>query len=420
MILLTTLLVLDHGGRVGLTLPQAVELARGSGTSVRLADSRAAEAHAKEDEALSRLLPVVSASASQMARSYNFLTGGIEFPGFPPRVPFYSIQDVRLGVKGPLFSPAAWNARAAAVSGAKARDTERDALRDDEALRAGLAWIALAKAQSLERDREEALRLARDLERMALDQKASGAASGLDVLRSESQVVASQRALASARLSREQASIALSRELGFPVQDTVAASTALPMDPTTADLAPGASSTSRVAAAEQGRETAKLEVAAYRAQFLPTVGFGADYGLSGRHLEEDGEWTGQVGIFAEWDLWDGGGDHARLAQARERQHQADLASVETRRQSELDLQDARRTLEGSREQLALATRQAALADSQISMASLRFRQGASGNLEVVQAQSERNTAHAAWIEAAGSHQAARVRLLWASGRWDGI
>jgi len=420
MILLTTLLVLGHGGQVGLTLPQAIELARGSGTAVLLADSRAAEARAKEDEALSRLLPVVSASASQTARSYNFLTGGIEFPGFPPRVPFYSIQDVRLGVKGPLFSPAAWDARSAAVSGAKTRDTERDALRDDAALRAGLAWIALAKAQSLERDREEALRLARDLEHMALDQKASGAASGLDVLRSESQVVASERALASARLSREQASVALSRELGFTIQDTAIASAALPMDAGAVAPVSGEPSTARVLAAEQGRETARLEVAAYRAKFLPTVGFGADYGLSGRHLEEDGEWTGQVGVYAEWDLWDGGGDHARLAQAREREHQAAISSVETKRQAELDLRDARRTLDGSREQLLLATRQAALADSQISMASLRFLQGASGNLEVVQAQTERNTAHAAWIEAAGSHQAARVRLLWALGRWDGI
>jgi outer membrane protein TolC len=150
------------------------------------------------------------------------------------------------------------------------------------------------------------------------------------------------------------------------------------------------------------------------------VGFEADYGYSGRHLQEDGEWTGQVGLFAEWSLWDGGSDDARLAQAREREHQAALAATEIARTTLLDRHDAIRTLDRTREGLRLATVQAALADSQIVLARDRFREGGSGNLEVVQAQAERNAAHAAWIDAAGAHQAALVRLRWATGRWDGI
>jgi len=72
------------------------------------------------------------------------------------------------------------------------------------------------------------------------------------------------------------------------------------------------------------------------------------------------------------------------------------------------------------EQLELARTQAALADSQLVLSRERFQDGASGNLEVVQAQAERNTAHAAWIEAAGAHQAALVRRSWATGNWDGF
>jgi len=420
MIILATILVIEAGARVPLTLAQAVELAHDSSASVRLADSRTAEAQARTSEATSHLLPTVTASAAQMSRSYNFLTGGISFPGLAPRIPFYSIQDVRLGVKGPLIAPAAWMAKSAAELGAKAKGLEREATADDASLRGALGWNALCKAQALEKDREEALKLAHELEGMALDLKASGVGTGLDVLRARTQVVVSERALSQARLAREQAAVALSRELGFGIQDTVVAATALTMDASTGFVSAEDYQPLRVKAADQSRQAAEQEVSASRAKFLPTLGFGADYGLSGQHLADDGEWTGQIGVFAEWELWDGGTDDARLAQAREREHQAAIAAFEARRQSGLDRKDAQQTMERTREQLALATRQASLADSMIAMSRDRFREGASGNLEVVQAQAERNTAHAAWIEAAGAHQATLLRLRWATGHWDGI
>lgn len=420
MILVSTIIVFHVGAQVKLGLAQAIELARDSSANVRIAGSRVSEARAKRSEAVSRLLPAVAASASQTTRSYNFLTGGIEFPGLAPRIPFYSIQEVRLGVRAPLYAPSAWKTKSVAEMAVEVRESEREELREDAALRAGLAWFALCKAQALEKDRESALELARDLEAIATAQKASGAATGLDVLRSKGQVVASRRALASASQARELASIGLSRELGLTESDTIVAATPLPLEPA-ADLAAASLVGSiRIRQAQAAREVATRDVAASRARFLPTVGFEADYGYAGTHLEENGEWTGQVGVFAEWSLWNGGSDDARLAQAREREHQASIAATEIARTVALDRQEAMQTLERTRESLRLATLQATLADSQIVLARDRFREGGSGNLEVVQAQAERNTAHAAWIDAAGAHQAALVRLRWATGRWDGL
>ena len=420
MILVSTIFAIASGAQVKLTLSQAVELARDSSANIRMAASRVVEAEAKRSEAKARLMPEVTASASQMQRSYNFLTGGIEFPGFPARVPFYSIQDVRLGVKGPLYAPSAWFARSAAEIGVQAKRSEREALREDAALRAGLAWVALGKAQALEKDRDDALALALELERIASDLKESGVSTGLDLLRARSQVVASQRALEAAHQSRDQASIGLARELGLTEFDTIAVAGSLPLEPSAVVVAQDGFESARIQGARQARSAAERDVAASRARFLPTVGFEADYGYSGRHLADDGEWTGQVGLFAEWSLWDGGSDDARLAQARERERQAALAATEIARTTSLDRHDAIRTLDRTREGLRLATVQAALADSQIVLARDRFREGGSGNLEVVQAQAERNAAHAAWIDAAGAHQAALVRLRWATGRWDGI
>lgn len=420
MILLATILSLQTQAKIQLTLAQAVDWARDSSAPAKLAASREAEARSREAEATSHLLPGLTASASQMTRSYNFLTGGIDFPGLAARVPYYSIEDARVSVTAPLISPVAWKARAAAKQGTRARGAERESAGDDASLRGGIAWVELAKAQVLEKDREEALRLARDLETMANDQKSSGTATGLDVLRAQSQVVDSRRALSQARFARSRASLSLARELGLEESDSLVASGVLSMEPSPTPARTSADVPSRVRTAEESRKAADLEVDANRARFLPTIAVAADYGLSGQYLTKDGIWTGQIGIFAEWSIWDGGGDGSKLAQARERLRQATISSAEVRRQSAIDIGEAARLVEQAGEQLELARIQAALADSQLVLSRERFQEGASGNLEVVQAQAERNAAHAAWIEAAGAHQAALVRRGWATGHWDGF
>jgi outer membrane protein TolC len=423
MILLATWLVLQTQAKIELNLDQAVDWARDSSATSKLAASREAEAVARKSEATSGLLPTLTASATQMTKSYNFLTGGLSFPGFalPSPIPWYSIQDARLTVQAPLFSAVAWKSLSAAEQGVKARGAEHEAIRDDASLRGGLAWVELSKAQMLEHDREEALQLARDLETMADDQKASGSATGLDVLRAQAQLVGSQRALLQAKLAREKASLALARELGVDESDTLVAVGTLSLQAKPLSAKGKPVTTPRVRAAQENQEAARLEAEASKARFLPTLGVEADYGYSAGKEEFDGggDWTGQVGVFAEWTIW-GGGDEAKLAQARQKERQASISFSEARRQAAIDLDDAELAESRSREQLGLAGAQAALVDSELVLSRERFHDGGSGNLEVVQAQGDRNAAHASWIEAAGMHAAALVRLRWATGLWDGF
>ena len=423
MILLATWLVLQTQAKIQLNLDEAVRWARDSSASAKLAASREEEAAARKSEAVSHLLPTLTASATQMTKSYNFLTGGLSFPGFalPSPIPWYSIQDARITVQAPLFSAAAWRSTSAAEQGMKARGAEHEAIRDEASLRGGLAWVELSKAQMLERDREEALQLARDLERMADDQKASGTATGLDVLRAQAQLVGSQRALLQAKLAREKASMALSRELGLDESDTLSAVGALSLQAKAPVAKPMQAATPRVRAAQENKEAARLEAEASKARFLPTLAVAGDYGYSAgkEQFEGGGNWTGQVGVFAEWTIW-GGDDGAKLAEARQKERQASISFSEARRQAAIDLDEAELAENRSREQLGLAGAQAALVDSELVLSRERFHEGGSGNLEVVQAQGERNVAHASWIEAAGMHAAALVRLRWATGLWDGF
>jgi len=426
MILLATWLVLQTQAKIELNLDQALEWARDSSATAKLAASREAEAAARKSEATSSLLPTLTASATQMLKSYNFLTGGIAFPSssefsIPSPIPWYSIQDARLTVQAPLFSAVAWKSLSAAQQGVRAREAEHQAIRDDASLRGGLAWVELSKAQMLERDREEALQLARDLETMADDQKSSGTATGLDVLRAQAQLVTSQRALLQAKLERERASIALARELGLGESDTLMAIGTLPLQAKPLVHTATPATVPRVRAAQENKDAARLEAEASKARFFPTVGVEADYGYSAGvdQFDGGGNWTGQVGVFAEWSLW-GGGDESKLAQARQKERQASISYSEARRQAAIDLDEAELVESRSREQIELAGAQAALVDSELVLSRERFHDGGSGNLEVVQAQGDRNVAHASWIEAAGTYAAALVRLRWATGLWDGF
>ena len=63
---------------------------------------------------------------------------------------------------------------------------------------------------------------------------------------------------------------------------------------------------------------------------------------------------------------------------------------------------------------------AAMADSELVLSRDRYEGGASGNLEVVQAQGSRTQSHTAWIEAAAAYQVAVLRLRWIAGDWRGL
>ena len=91
------LLMALHGADMPFTLAQAVERARDSATANLSAGQRVADDSLTRREVFGHLLPKVELSATQLSQSANIATYGFSMPGLDPYVPFYSIQDVRLG-----------------------------------------------------------------------------------------------------------------------------------------------------------------------------------------------------------------------------------------------------------------------------------------------------------------------------------
>jgi len=402
-----------------LSLSQAMDLARDSGLAAQTADSRRLQAEDRSRQALAPMLPRLDLQAYHMVRSYNLASTGL----YPSQyVPLFGNEDARLAARWTLLdlsSLSHW--KAAQVSAQSATATHR-AARDQAAFDAGLAWIDLARARALLRSRDSAAVLAKRLRSMAEEQSAAGSATRLDVIRARNQEVLTARAVSQARLAVETARLNLRDRLGLSPEIVPEASDTLPLaaDPSDTVLAAGDSRDRlpEVLAARSAAEAAALEARAERRTLLPTLGISGDYGLSGYRLNSAAEWTGSVAVTATWNLWEGGSRQQKLRIAAETGRQAELALRARTLRADLDTRTTKAAVREGAIQVECSSQAATLSDQELELAMERFRSGASGNADVVQAQVEASNAHAAWVDAAGAFQAARLKLLYATGNLD--
>jgi outer membrane protein TolC len=401
------------------TLGQAVQRARDSATASLAASQKLEDEALNRREALSHLLPKVEVSATQLSQSANMATYGFSLPGFDPYISFYSIQDVRVSTSFPVVNLGLWRRLEESRSAVSAKSLDRDANRALSGLQGGLAWLELARSRALVKDREEAAALARTLSDLAQAQRAAGGATRLDVVRAQAQETQAQRALSMARYSMDKASLVLGRILGLGRDGRIVLAGELSLQPE-ATLPAALDEPVAVRSARAGRETAERGVTTAKADFWPTISAFGDYGYIGTHLQRDGLWTGKVGVAASWEVFDGFGREVEVGRARVRERLAEISERDAQMASRQDEQDALSATAETAEQLRQAMSASALADTELVLAQEKFRAGASGNSEVVQAQGNQAQAHAAWIDAAGAHQAAILRLRWARDNWEGL
>jgi outer membrane protein TolC len=344
-------------------------------------------------------------------------TFGITFPGMDPYVPFYSIQDVRVEGSLSLFDAQAWKHQEDARLAVATRELETHAVGSIAALQGGLAWTEAARATALLKDREDGVALARRLRNLTEEQMKAGAATRLDLVRAQVQETQALRLLSQARQALDKALHQMGRILQS-TDENLGISGELPLQPAVATDLHEKGEVAAIRAASAGREQAQSAVQTARADVLPTVGAFADYGYIGTRLDKDGLWTGKVGVQVRWSVFEGGDRVAKIEKARVRERLAAIAERDARIGAQQERLDAQSAVTETTEQLKQAISASALADTELVLAQEKFKAGASGNAEVVQAQGSRSNAHAGWIDATGAHQAALLRLRHALGEWD--
>ena len=160
---------------------------------------------------------------------------------------------------------------------------------------------------------------------------------------------------------------------------------------------------------------AELQVAAAKADRLPTIGLQAQGGYSGNNVNNL-LWTRAVGALVTVPIYTGGLTPARIAEATTRLDEARIEHHDLERQIEQDVRRAILDYEAAQSRVALAERNRALANEELDHAQDRFSSGVANALEVDNAQNSVTTATDVRVAALAAQAQAWFDVEQATGR----
>ncbi|HEV7515231.1 MAG TPA: TolC family protein, partial [Thermoanaerobaculia bacterium] len=404
---------------IPLSLGDAIERGLEANLGAINGDLDARVAEAQRQRALAALLPQLSGTVRQFRGEVALVTFGFQIPGVPAVIGPFSYQDARIGVSQEVLNLEALRNWQSARESAKAAHLSAADARDIVVLAVGSAYFQLVADQARVATAQAQLKASQTLDELASHQVEAGVVPAIDSLRARVQRQTDEQRLAVAQSAFEKDKIGLGRAIGLPSGQRFRVTTAVGYQPWTgpaqeAALALAYQSRSDYKSAEAALRAAELAERAVRAERLPTVGVGADYGRVGKTLgTTDGTYTinAQVSV----PLWNGGRSGAAEAQA---------AAALARRRSELadfkgrldaDVRSAFLDLEAAQTSVEVAQKTVELAEQALTQARDRFENGVTNNVEVVLAAGSVVAAHENYIASLFSHNFSKLSLLRAMG-----
>ena len=415
---------------LGLSFSDAVRLASGQAPAVSLATLRADEADARVRQVRAALLPSLSLGGSWLNRTFNSKSLGIDFSiptqtgpqSLPELIGPFHLFDARVSASQALFD---WSSMArvrAARAQADGSRAERGVSVEGTALTAALAYLRGVRAQAVVAARQADSTVAAELVGLAEAQKAAGVSAAIDVTRARTQLVTAEGLLLVARNQLDRARIDLTRALGIDPATPLAFTDTLTAALGAADVP--AARDSVVAAGLANRPDLRAELAragaarqtgaAIRAERLPRLEVGADYGVNGRTAPgaiATRDLTLQVSV----PILDGFRREGRLAEQDAVVRESQVRERDLRQQIAADVDGALLDLHSAQAQQVVAAERLRLAAQELSQSRERFKAGVAGNIEVIDAQSNLIRARDTDIDARFAAASARVSLARAAG-----
>jgi outer membrane protein TolC/anti-anti-sigma regulatory factor len=369
--------------------------------------------------ALSKLLPQVSASASENVTQANLATLGIKKLPIPNVIGPYSYSTVDANLSQTLFSfESIQRFRAARTAEQAAQLNYRDIL-DVVTLTVGNAYLQVIEAASRIEAQEAQVRNAQALYDQALDQYQAGTAPRIDVTRTEVQLHSEEYTLSVDRNNLAITKLTLARAIGMPLGQQFEIADELPYvdinAPTVDDaLCTAYKSRSDFRAALDSLKASQQSLSAAKGERYPVVAANGSYGDVGTTFSRShGDFSFQAGVTIP--LFTGGrikGDITQ-ADAELRQRKAEVENL--RGQVDYDVRTAFLDLNAAREQVDVAQRNLGLANENLARSKDRFSSGVTDSVEVVQAEQSLASANDQYITAVYNHNLAKLLLARALG-----
>lgn len=414
-----------------LTLGAAARLAASRSAGTAAAKERSSQADARVAQRRSEFLPTISTSAQFGTRSFNTASMGIDFPTAPGSPAPY---DPDGEVRGPVRSidmraqitqrvidvPAVLRWRASGAD-ADAMHYRADAAADNAAERGANAYLRVLRAEARIAARAADSSLAAELLDIAKQQLAAGVGIALDVTRAESQLADARARLISTRGERDRSALQLRHELALADGAPMSVAGTLTAPSSSEQVAPAdeiirnaLSHRADLKAAINQSEAARTSARAAVAERLPSLSLYADHGSNGKDTDRM-LGTYSYGVHVSLPIFDGLRMESRASEERARQREAEVQAVETKRKVETEVRTALISVSSAREEATAAQARLVLAEQEVAQARERFRQGVSGNADVITASMTLNSARDLVIDALTSYHMARVSLAGAQG-----
>ena len=408
-------------GRVRITLQQALELARKNEVQYQSAVTQAGLAREDKFQARSGLLPNATFNTSDIYTEPN-AAGAVKY--IANNTPHEYISQGNVHAAFDLSTWTTYRSTAALAAAAKARaEVAKRGLtvtvvQDYFAVSA--AEQKLAAAQRTADEGEKFLKLTNDLEK-------GGEVAHSDVIKAELQAQDRRRQLKEAQLAALNARLDLA-VLIFPdfndtydIADDLHAS--VPLPPQAEFEAQAANNNPDVRAALASAQAANTDVLAARAGYLPTISFDYFYGIDApdyaTHSIISGQRVNNLGystvLAAQLPLWNWGITQSKVRQAELRRDQAKRELSLAQRKLLAEMRSMYSEADTALSELAGLQRSAELASDSLRLITLRYQNGESTVLEVVDAQTTFALANSAYQDGAVRYRVALANLQTLTG-----
>ena len=417
-------------GTITLSLADAVKRGLAANLGPIAADNATRAARAERIQALSALLPNISASASDTVSQVNLAAYGFQF-SVPPSVGF-SIPSV----VGPFNYSNLQGSMSLSIYDAVARRNWQASKQSESAstlsAKDARELVVLAVAGSYLQTVSTAARVASQraqvanadaVYQQAQVRKAAGTNARIDVTRSAVELQTEQQRLSSLEADLRKQTIAMARLIGLPQDREIVLSEPLAEPLPAEDALPDANAAIQLAfqhrsdlraSAAQVR-AAEGALSAARGERLPSASVNGNYGVTGPNPSTT------HGVFAVTasltvPIWQGGGVKGDIEQAEATlsQRQAELA--DQRAHVEQDVRTALIELATATGQVRLAASAKTLANDTLVQARDRFSAGIANTVEVVQAEQQVASAESDYISGLFSFNLAKLTMARAMGQ----
>ena len=411
------------GGVLPLSLSDALKRGLSYNLGVLLSEEGVRATRGARMLALSRLLPQLSAGVSEVQQQVNLEAFGFQgFPGMKTVVGPFTVFDVRANVSQTVLDFTALNRYRAENQNVKVAQLSSEGARDLVVYVCANLYLQAVAGNSRIDATKAQVNTAQALYNLAVDQKAAGVVSGIEVLRAQVELQAQQQRLIVAEDQFNKDKLTLARAIGLPIGQEFSLTEALAFAPAPAitldeavqrayrDRPDFQVAQARVLSAEYGKK-------ATQARKLPTVGFSADYGDIGKR-PWDSHGTFTIATSLRIPIFVGGSIQGSMMEDEAVLNQRKAELEDLRGQIYYDIRTAFLDLKAAADRVQVAQSAIKLANEQVQQSQDRFRAGVINNVEVVQAQDALATASENYISSLQAHSAAKLALARAVGVSD--